>query len=237
MQRYRAIFFDAGFTILNIWPSWGEHYATIAKRHGLRLSPEDIRRASRVSQAFFDGHYYQPNDTWASDEAITRFWNDYYRLGLEDLAIPPKLIPSCAQELAAVVDDPASWRAYDDVQPALASLRQEGYTLAVLSDWGSSLEMILKQTGLHPCVDFLVVSAVEGVAKPRPAFFERALQRAGIEPGAALMVGDNYYADIQGAAGAGIRGILIDRQGHHDDGLPVPRIRQLDELWQYLENA
>ncbi len=236
MQRYRAILFDAGFTILGIWPSWDEHYMAIAKRHGLELAPEDISRARLASQAFFEGLYYRPNDIWASDEAIARFWIDYYRLGLEALAVPPALVPACARELAAVVDDPASWRAYDDVPPALAAFRQAGYKLAVVSDWASSLEPILTRAGLRPYLDFLVVSAVERLAKPQPAFFRRALQRAGVEPEQALMVGDNYYADIQGAAGAGIRGILIDRQGHHAD-LPVPRIRQLDELWQYLEEA
>ena len=84
--------------------------------------------------------------------------------------------------------------------------------------------------------DASLLAALEGVAKPRPAFFQRALDRAGVLPDQALMVGDNPYADIQGAAGVGITGVLIDREGrNHIAGIPA--IRRLNELVPYLDEA
>jgi putative hydrolase of the HAD superfamily len=145
-------------------------------------------------------------------------------------------VEPCAQALAHVLEQGSSWRPYDEVPAVLARLRAAGYTVGILSDWGTSLPAILEALGLRPLADFLVVSAIDGLAKPRPAFFQRALQRAGLLPHQALMVGDSLYADIQGAAAAGIAGVLLDRRGRHPDA-GVPAIRTLDEIWPHLDGA
>jgi FMN phosphatase YigB (HAD superfamily) len=43
------------------------------------------------------------------------------------------------------------------------------------------------------------------------------------------MVGDSYEADIVGARGAGMDGVLLDRYGRYDKA-DVPIIRSLEEL-------
>ena len=62
-----------------------------------------------------------------------------------------------------------------------------------------------------------VVAALESVisrpvtlvGKPSAAFFSAALRRTGFQPEDTIMLGDNLNADIVGAAGAGLRTILI----------------------------
>lgn len=233
MGRYRAILFDAGFTLLEMQPSWEGLFLQVTDAHGLRFSPAEARQADQAGQSFFNSLYYRPNDTWTDDAAIRAFWTEYYRVGLRAVGCPPERLEPCAQALACLLDQGAAWRAYAEAPAVLADLRQAGYTIGILSDWGSSLPGILESAGLRPLADFLVVSAIERLAKPQPAFFRRALDRAGVLPHQALMVGDNLYADIQGAAGAGIPGVLLDRQGrNHAAG--VPKIRRLDELWPHL---
>jgi len=236
MSPYRAIFFDAGFTLLEMHPSWTELFLQVTRSHGLAFTSADVARADAAAQVFFDSHYYQPNETWADDAAITAFWLEYYRIGLCALACPQELLETCAQDLTDLLNQGTAWRAYVEAPAVLAGLKSAGYTIGILSDWGTSLPHILEATGLRPYTDFLVVSALEGVAKPRPAFFQRALDRAGVLPDQALMVGDNPYADIQGAAGVGITGVLIDREGrNHIAGIPA--IRRLNELVPYLDEA
>jgi putative hydrolase of the HAD superfamily len=75
----------------------------------------------------------------------------------------------------------------------------------------------LRQFGLRPLVDELVVSAEEGVSKPDPVIFLRALARLGCEASEAVMVGDTWTSDIVGARAAGIRAIWFNRRG-----LPSP---------------
>jgi putative hydrolase of the HAD superfamily len=71
----------------------------------------------------------------------------------------------------------------------------------------------LRDCGLDRYVDVLVVSEEVGVAKPDPRIFEVALGRAGCRADEAVMVGDSWTNDIEGARAAGIRAVWFSRTG------------------------
>jgi putative hydrolase of the HAD superfamily len=77
-------------------------------------------------------------------------------------------------------------------------------------------------------VDGVVTSAEVGAAKPEPRVFERALTVAGVPAGEALHAGDKVDNDVEGAAAAGIRAVLVQREGEPPEG--VTAIRSLQEL-------
>ena len=58
--------------------------------------------------------------------------------------------------------------------------------------------------GLAPLLDVLVFSEEAGAAKPEPEIFLRALDELGVEPQAAMFVGDRLETDVQGAANVGM---------------------------------
>jgi putative hydrolase of the HAD superfamily len=88
--------------------------------------------------------------------------------------------------------------------------------------------------GLQSELDFVLASGAEGISKPDPAFFRLAAARAGVPPGAALMVGDSYRADVEGARASGMQAVLLARPEWRDqretppDGVTV--IGSLSEL-------
>ena len=59
--------------------------------------------------------------------------------------------------------------------------------------------------------------------------FARALDGLGMPPSEVVHVGDNLVCDVEGAARAGIRPILMDYAGRHPD-FPGERIADLREL-------
>ena len=104
---------------------------------------------------------------------------------------------------------------FPDSEPALRSWRARGLRTVVASNWDSSLAEVLGRVGLLPLVDGVVSSAQVGHAKPHPALFVRALAVAGARPEEALYVGDSASDDLEGAAAAGVRAVLLAR---HDPG-------------------
>jgi putative hydrolase of the HAD superfamily len=52
-------------------------------------------------------------------------------------------------------------------------------------------------------------STLAGVEKPDPAIFVSALEALGVEPAAALYVGDLYEVDVLGARAAGMDAVLL----------------------------
>ena len=63
----------------------------------------------------------------------------------------------------------------------------------------------LQHTGLAQVLPGVFLSGEQGIAKPDPRFFQRALEWAGVEAAGALHVGDDPEDDIAGAAAAGLR--------------------------------
>ena len=99
----------------------------------------------------------------------------------------------------------------------------------VVSNWDASLPEVLERVGLGPCVDAVVSSAEVGAAKPAPAVFEAALERAAVGAAEALHVGDSLAEDVAGARAAGVAAVLLDREGTRGfDGVEV--ITGLGEL-------
>ena len=62
--------------------------------------------------------------------------------------------------------------------------------------------------GLLDVVDVVVESSVEGVRKPEPAFYLLALERLGVEPGAAVLL-DDLGVNLKPARALGITTIKV----------------------------
>uniref|UniRef100_UPI002627BFA0 HAD family hydrolase n=1 Tax=uncultured Meiothermus sp. TaxID=157471 RepID=UPI002627BFA0 len=101
------------------------------------------------------------------------------------------------------------WPVTPGAKEVLAELRSRGFKLGVVSNWDWTLPGVLRATGLADYFDYVGVSALEGVAKPDPRFFEIVLDELQVEPQQAIHIGDSED-DINGAVAAGVRPVLFD---------------------------
>ncbi len=70
-------------------------------------------------------------------------------------------------------------------------------------------ERLLSLFGVTEHLDAVTTSEEVGRTKPDPAMFETALEKAGVEPKRALMVGDRYKHDMEGASRIGIHTVAF----------------------------
>ena len=103
---------------------------------------------------------------------------------------------------------------FADVLPALEALRAE-YTLGVLSNSPRSEETLTRLKFRH--YFDAVVAASEPWRKPHPEAFRRACRALGIAPSEAVYVGDSLANDVEGALGAGLIPVWVDRYGDDYD--------------------
>lgn len=90
-------------------------------------------------------------------------------------------------------------------------LRQAGVKTAICTDMMADIQMEkLELLGLADKVDYMVSSEEAGMDKPGPAIFRLALHKCRCLAGEAVMVGDNFQHDVQGAFDAGIQGIWLN---------------------------
>jgi HAD superfamily hydrolase (TIGR01509 family) len=127
---------------------------------------------------------------------------------------------------------------------SLERLRSEGRVLALLSNTmrtpGATLRALLERHGLLACFQHATFSDEVGVRKPDAAIFELTLRALGVEPAAAVHVGDDAMLDVLGARHAGLRAIQVTSASLEALGAPrpdavIPSLAALPEAIVQLE--
>jgi HAD superfamily hydrolase (TIGR01509 family) len=98
----------------------------------------------------------------------------------------------------------------------LERMRSEGLRLVIASSSGEELPALLAQAGLQDLLDTAVSSDEVKQSKPDGDIIEVALQKAGVQPMEAVMIGDTPY-DIAAAKAAGVKCIALRCGGYWDD--------------------
>jgi putative hydrolase of the HAD superfamily len=196
MPSTKAVFLDALGTLLELEAPWVGLRAAI----GDEVPEQRIRNAVRAEMAYYRDHSHEGRD--ADSLAALR------ARSAEVLSSELGREVSVETLMSAI-----RFTAFPDAVPALAGLRERGLRLVCVSNWDCALPEVLERCGLASHVDGTVTSASAGARKPDPAIFAPALELAGCEPAEALHVGDTAEEDVEAARAAGIRALLIDRQG------------------------
>lgn len=99
---------------------------------------------------------------------------------------------------------------YPGAAEALGALRGLGFRLGLISNATATTAFIIRPLHLRDRLDLLVFSYEEGVAKPDPEIFRRALSRAGCPEDRALFIGDGANGELDAAAGLGMATLRLD---------------------------
>ena len=121
-----------------------------------------------------------------------------------------------AEELAAAYREAylAACRPVTGAAELLAAVGDRGARIvAVTNNTVAEQEGKLRNLDMRHLFDDLVISEAAGVSKPHPAIFDLALERAGVQPDEAIMLGDSWANDVMGAIGSGIAAAWLDRAG------------------------
>jgi HAD superfamily hydrolase (TIGR01509 family) len=110
-----------------------------------------------------------------------------------------------------IMADDESWQPYPDTEPVLRALRYRGIPLGIVSDIGWDLRTHLARHGLADLFDAVTLSCEVGVEKPDPRIFRKACSDLGVDPRAALMVGDSPVRD-GGANAVGMRAFILSAE-------------------------
>ncbi len=191
---------------------------------------------SRIGISYTEGLWGR----FSGDEPVLRELHDWaptYRREAWSRALKECAVDdiALAEELATLFGQERRARrfAFPDTAPALRDLRAD-YRMGLITNGAPDLQREkLHGSGLEPFFDAIIVSGEVNVGKPDPRIFALALERLGVRPDEAAMVGDSPARDIAGALNAGVRAIMIKRAGLQRDlvgATPDAEIASLDQL-------
>jgi putative hydrolase of the HAD superfamily len=216
----RAVVFDLGGTLVQ-WPDWeggapakwGVAYDAVRESgNEIAASRDEFVAAMRAAEK---AHWERVDrDHWSGP--------------------PTGLVSDGFRRLEANVDDRALVAAMDgyaraiagwctvfaDTRDTLATLRERGYRLGLLSNtwWAAQWHNAdLAAHGLAGLLDELVYTSDLPHSKPHPSVFREIASRLGLIPEACVMIGDRQIDDVAGARAVGMRAIWRRNQS----GFPV----------------
>jgi HAD superfamily hydrolase (TIGR01549 family) len=227
--RVRAVFFDVDFTLIYPGPTFqAEGYRRACAARGIIVDPAKFDEATAAS-------------SFILDEVEEQIYNHDVFIHYT-ASIIEKMGGRGAQvvEVAGEIYDQWSvnhhFELYDDVAPVLEALQKRGLTVGAISNSHRSLDAFREHFSLENIITVSVSGAEHGYMKPHRSIFDAALERAGVGAGEAMMIGDSFKHDIEGALNAGWRAVLLRRSGEVPYALPagLPVIKTLPELLPLL---
>jgi len=103
---------------------------------------------------------------------------------------------------------PSGCLLFPDAAQTLTALRAAGFKLGVITNGSMRMQSAkLQCLALESAFDTILISGAEGVSKPHPRIFHRAVERLGTASERALFVGDNPDVDVSGARSAGMKAV------------------------------
>ena len=218
----QTVFLDAGGVLVN--PNWERVSDTLAA-HGVLVPAAVLGAAEPRAKRRLD-----TGETIHATNDQQRGWT-FFNLVLTEAGVALSEATAAAlNELDPYHRQHNLWETVpDEVRPALASLRASGMRLVVVSNANGTLHRAFERLGLTTAVDAIFDSYDEGIEKPDPRFFQRALERTGAEAVTTVHVGDLYHVDVVGARAAGVTPVLLDVADLYPD-CDCWRVRSLTEL-------
>jgi HAD superfamily hydrolase (TIGR01549 family) len=168
----------------------------------------------------------------AAGESHERGWFVLMESLLAHAGVAPESCKLLAQILRESHDQLNLWRRVPpDLADALDRARAAGMKVGIVSNSEGRLHEVIEHVGLRDRFEVIVDSGIEGVSKPDPEIFRRALERlGGIAPADALYAGDIPSVDVDGARAAGLRAVLVDPFGFYPEYRDAPVVASVAEL-------
>ena len=227
-----ALLFDLDDTLLDysggVDESWREACVTCCAPMGL-----DVERLMTTLAETRQSFWSDPSRHRQERVNMERAWQRIAGQALASLGVSRDgLDAAMAREYAA--RRRAVMQLFPDARETLERLRARGVPLGLVTngDAGQQRDKI-KRFELAPFFEVIVIEGEFGAGKPDEAVYRHALDRLGVVPGEASMVGDHLEFDVAGPQRLGLRGIWLDRPGAGLAESPVrPHrvIRSLREL-------
>ncbi len=211
--------FDAYGTLFDV------HSATASLREQIGPQADRLSEIWRAKQLEY---------TWV--RTLTGAYQDFAALTEQALDFAAERCGGISRQVrSSLLESYKSLQAFEDVRPALATLRNAGAKTAILSNGTPGmLQSAIAAAHIGDLLDH--VFSVDPLRKYKTVadVYSLATDRAGVSPGEVSFQSSNRW-DIAGAKKFGFRTIWINRTGQPDEYKDLPADRTIQSLSQLTD--
>ena len=207
-----GVIFDLGGTLIYPTTTQNDNAASLQAWLQSRDLPRDLDPAIRDARRWMWEMTQATGRQYTTQEAIRRA---FAQMGLPE---PDRVF---VEEAERVFFQPelGGYRPFPGALQLLQRLVAARIRLACISNSSSHwlIERIVDRMAFRPYLDMVLSSAGYGRIKPDPGIFRSVLNRWGIPPARAAMIGDTLEADIAGGRGVGMRTLYVTMTPNPDN--------------------
>lgn len=184
----------------------------------------------KVNNSIWEDEAKRPRGNFSFDELRRSIIQEaFHNLKIDNLEAIEFLVThyaACKHEAVYV---------FDDVHPTLQTLKERGYTLALLTNGDAPTQREkLARFDLEKPLDYIFIDGEQGVGKPEKKAYDNVLDACNVKASEACMVGDHYLWEVVAPKKYGLKAIWVNR-----DHTPIPveetvkpnyRIENIQEL-------
>ncbi len=117
----------------------------------------------------------------------------------------------------------------------LAELRKKQLALGMITNGYEQFQLEnIKSLGIESYFDVILISESEGIKKPDPQIFRRALKKINLAPEESIFVGDHLDNDVKAAESLGMIGVW--KKNNNKDNIEIEyKIEALSDLIRIVE--
>ncbi len=208
-----------------------DNFLNHLKQLDISKEKEEVVHAFHLADKYFMREH--PGLLGKSRDLYMNQYRDYLfeQLALKDI---PEFTPNKNQSRKR------GWQCFPFTHNTLQGLKDQGYTLGLISNWNETADAVLAENALTQYFNPIIISSKLGIEKPDPRIFEEALKISGFSSKECLYVGDNYYDDVIGAREVAMDSVLINPYGklgieELDDAVTV--IKSIEALPSILKKS
>ena len=210
-----ALFLDLVDTILSFSSGQKDLWRRVFDLHAEAIAEAAPQLSLQELAAAIDGRVAPRY--WADAERaargrleLFRARREVLRLGLREVhcELPERLVMAVADTYTRTKESEVA--PLGDAIGTVEAFGAMGCRLALVTNGSSAFQRSkLRRYGLEALFEVVLVEGEWGVGKPDVSIFNEALRRMDLSAESVWMVGDNYDADIRGAAAAEIAGVWV----------------------------
>lgn len=225
-MKVRAICFDLDNTLWDVWPvimrAEQKMYDFLAQRYPRVVASMTLQMMRTAREQTAAAHPQMRHDfTFLRKQTLREHAREF---GYAEAMVE--------EAFGAFIQARNEVELYADVLPALEQLHKR-YRLFTASNGNADLARI----GIAHFFERTIAARHVGALKPDPAIFRKVIEDTDLQAHDVVYVGDDPQLDVEGARGAGMHAIWVDRQGSEWPPQIAPAahtVRSLTELVELL---
>ncbi|UKN01373.1 YjjG family noncanonical pyrimidine nucleotidase [Paracrocinitomix mangrovi] len=229
MTNIKHIFFDLDHTLWDFEKNSSETLSELFDEFGLADKIDNKEKFLATYQSV-NGIYWKKYRNGKIDKDTVRFGRFRDTLDRFNVKDPDVIGRQIGDEY--VRRGPHKTNLFPHTHETLSYLKEK-YPLHIITNGFKEVQFIkLSGSNLSQYFDIILCSEEVGKQKPHRLVFEKALEMAKVDPFDALMIGDNYEADILGAKKVGMQTIFFDpkNEGKHKHSKVINSLLELKSL-------